>query len=165
MKIKKLVSVLAAVFVISVPFYGNSKFQSYDMTAYAVESFEFVDAEDYTDISDDISPEIDIIEFSTNASSDINEEENGSYSAAAARSYNPFSAFFLSLIIGIIAALIAVSIMRSSMRSVHKKQGAADYRKENGFKLDVKTDNFLGKRVEKSPVMRAEAPNSQNQSR
>ena len=156
----KTIAVLSAFLVFSAVFF-NIKVFDRSIAAHADYEFDFVD--ENTEIASDIdeySYDSDIIEFNTiepaqNSSADYSTSE------APMRSYNPVSAFVICLIIGLIAAFIAVSIMKSSMRSVHKKQGAADYRKENGFKLDVKTDNFLGKRVEKSPVMRVENPNSQ----
>ena len=48
------------------------------------------------------------------------------------------------------------------MKSVHKKAGATDYRKQDGFKLSVKTDDHLGTKVEKSPIARATAPTQNN---
>lgn len=163
MKNRKIIAVFAAVFIFSVAFFDTKTFDSC-LTAHADYEFEFIDentesaSENY-----EYSYDSDIIEFNTiEAGNNSSNEEYGS-AEIPVRSYNPVSAFVICLVIGLIAAFIAVSIMKSSMRSVHKKQGAADYRKENGFKLDVKTDNFLGKRVEKSPVMRAETPPSQKQ--
>ena len=100
--------------------------------------------------------EIETIDINPNSSAD-----SYNYSGSTVRSYNPVSAFIICLLIGLISAFIVVSIMKSSMKSVYKKQGATDYRKQNGFKLDVKTDNFLGKRVEKSPIMRVDNSSSQ----
>ena len=165
MYFKKFISSLAAAVIILAPFFGKAGLSGFGTAAYADYTFEFIDEADNSEDADDSYAENDIMEFSTNAVVNIDEEDIGSSSNYAVRSYNPFSAFMISLIIGLVCGLIGVSIMKSSMRSVHKKQGAADYRKENGFKLDVRTDSFLGKRVEKSPVMRAEAPSSQKPNR
>ena len=129
------------------------------LTAYADEyDFDYVDEYDYEEEPDIDGSEIDDIELDEiDSDADISVNEN----RGTKRKHNVISSFVVSLLIGLISALIAVSIMKSSMKSVRKKAGAADYRKENSFKLDVKTDNFLGKRVEKSPVMRAENPDSQ----
>lgn len=154
----RTIAVLSALFIFSAIFLNINAFDR-NITAHADYEFEFIDenTESASD-TDEYSYDSDIIEFNTIEPAQNSSNEN--YSGASVRSYNPVSAFVICLIIGLIAAFIAVSIMKSSMRSVHKKQGAADYRKENGFKLEVKTDNFLGKRVEKSPVMRVENPNS-----
>ena len=155
----RMIAVLSALFIFSAIFLNFKTFNR-SITVHADYEFEFIgeNTENVSD-TDEYFYDSDIIEFNT-----IEPEQNSgneNYSAVSERTYNPVSAFVISLIIGLIAAFIAISIMKSSMRSVHKKQGAADYRKENSFKLDVKTDNFLGKRVEKSPVMRAENPDSQ----
>lgn len=156
----RTIAVLSALFIFSSIFLNINNFDR-SITVHADYEFEFIDenTESASDI-DEYSYDSDIIEFNTIEPAQNNTADYGT-SEAPMRSYNPVSAFVICLIIGLIAAFIAVSIMKSSMRSVYKKQGAADYRKENGFKLEVKTDSFLGKRIEKSPVMRVENPNSQ----
>ena len=163
MKKRRTIAVFAALFIFSAVFFNAKPFDS-RITAHADYEFEFIDentesaSENYT-----YSYDSDIVEFNTIEAGNNSSNEEYASSEIPVRSYNPVSAFFICLMIGLIAAFIAVSIMKSSMKSVYKKQGAADYRKQNGFKLDVKTDNFLGKRVEKSPVMRAQNPPSQKQ--
>ncbi|WP_295075333.1 hypothetical protein [Ruminococcus sp.] len=126
------------------------------MIAAADYEFEFIDEDDTTEVYayDTGDDESDIIEFSTNG----NSYDDTVYYGADVRekTFDPVKAFIISLIIGLIVAFIAVSIMKSNMKSVYKKQGASDYRKQNGFDLKVKSDTPLGSRIEKSPVIRVE---------
>ena len=132
------------------------------MIAAADYEFEFIDEDGTTeayayDTGDD---ESDIIEFSTNE----NSYDDTVYYGADVRekTFDPVKAFIISLVIGLVVAFIAVSIMKSNMKSVYKKQGASDYRKQNGFDLKVRSDIPLGSRVEKSPVMRVESPSQRS---
>ena len=126
------------------------------MIAAADYEFEFIDEDDTTEAYDTGDDESDIIEFSTNE----NSYDDTVYYGADVRekTLDPVKAFIISLVIGLVVAFIAVSIMKSNMKSVYKKQGASDYRKQNGFDLKVRSDIPLGSRVEKSPVMRVESP-------
>ncbi len=160
MRLKKFISVFAALFVLSTGIF-NIKFEK-TIVSRADYEFDIIDENEYTSIEDN-DYDNDIIEFEPidiNENSSEDNEDSFNYSDTTVRSYNPFSAFIICLFIGLISAFIVVSIMKSSMKSVYKKQGASDYRKQNGFKLDVKADNFLGKRVEKSPIMRVDNSNS-----
>lgn len=115
--------------------------------------FEFVDEDDAENIADAYADEYDDTDYYT-------QEER-----TAERQFNPVRSFFISLIIGLLIGLIVVSVMKSSMKSVHKKSGATEYRKQDSFKLSVKTDEHLGTKVEKSPVARAAVPTQNNISR
>ncbi|MBR5683675.1 MAG: hypothetical protein IKW96_10480 [Ruminococcus sp.] len=159
MKKRRIAAVIASLFMFSVVFFSTKSFDR-SMTARADYEFELIDDENSSE-SNEYSYDNDVIEFETIEIDQNSSSDSYTASETAVRSYNPVSAFIICLMIGLAAAFIAVSIMKSSMKSVHKKQGASDYRKQNGFKLDVKTDNFLGKRVEKTPVMRAENTGSQ----
>ncbi|WP_303835849.1 hypothetical protein [Ruminococcus flavefaciens] len=119
------------------------------MTASADYEFEFIDEDDAEDILNDYAGEYE-------ASAGTQDERVG------ASQPSPVQTFFISLIIGMLIGFVVVSIMRSSMKSVHKKAGATDYRKQDGFKLSVKTDDHLGTKVEKSPIARATAPTQNN---
>lgn len=57
----------------------------------------------------------------------------------------------VSLIIGLIVAGIAVGSMVSKLKTVRSKSGAADYEKQESFKLAEKKDTYLYKKVEKTP--------------
>ena len=158
MKLRKLITAFAALFVFSTVFFNFKNKEI--IVAHADYEFEFIDETENTSI-DGNDYDIDIIEIETIDINPNNSADSYNYSGSTVRSYNPVSAFIICLLIGLISAFIVVSIMKSSMKSVYKKQGATDYRKQNGFKLDVKTDNFLGKRVEKSPIMRVDNSSSQ----
>jgi hypothetical protein len=159
MKNCKIAAIIALLFMLSGVFFNTKAFDQ-SITAHADYELELIDEGDDTK-DDENSYSNGIIEFETIEIDQDNNSENYNHSEAVVRSYNPVSSFVICLLIGLVVAFIVVSIMKSSMKSVHKKQGAADYKKQNGFKLDVKTDNFLGKRVEKTPVMRTENTGSQ----
>ncbi|SHM24499.1 hypothetical protein [Ruminococcus flavefaciens] len=127
------------------------------LTAYADEyDFDYVDEYDYEEEPDIDGSEIDDIELDEiDSDADISVNEN----RGTKRKHNVISSFVVSLLIGLISALIAVSIMKSSMKSVRKKAGAADYRKENSFKLTKNTDTFMYKRVEKIAIPKNNQPN------
>jgi len=65
---------------------------------------------------------------------------------------NPLLAFMICLGIGLLIAFIVTSSMKASMRSVHQKTGASDYKKQNGVKLSERRDDFLYNRIEKTPI-------------
>ncbi|WP_028520473.1 hypothetical protein [Ruminococcus flavefaciens] len=126
------------------------------LTAYADYDFEFVDEDvdiDDIDIDSDYDIEYDDDDVYYNSSHD---------SRSSDRAYNPVKSFIICLIIGLVVAFIAVSIMKSSMKSVRKQTGAADYRKENGIRLRVNDDTYLGVKTEKSPIARANPVPPQN---
>ena len=145
MNMKKIAGVVAAImlmFILAFSLSHDTCILFITNTASADYEFEFIDEDDSEDSYDENSND-------TNIVYDIHEDKD------IERQFNPVRSFFISLIIGLLIGLIAVSIMKSSMKSVHKKSGATDYRKQDGFKLTVKTDDHLGTKVEKSPIARA----------
>ncbi len=62
--------------------------------------------------------------------------------------------FLICLGIGIIAALFIVGMMISKLKTVHKKQNAADYQKNDSFRLEVSRDSYLYKEVKKTPLQK-----------
>ncbi|MBR1823853.1 MAG: hypothetical protein IJ779_06440 [Ruminococcus sp.] len=58
----------------------------------------------------------------------------------------------ICILIGIAIGGIVTLSMVSSMKSVRRQYGAADYKKPNSFKLDVKQDNYLYNKIEKAPI-------------
>ena len=153
-RINSVISAAAVLLLMLMSFAGVTYSAHTGMTAFADYEFEFIDEDDMTADNDTDGSESDLIEFSTSE----NDHNSISYQEADVRgaSFDLIKAFIISLIIGLVVAFIAVSIMKSGMKSVYMKQGASEYKKDNGFKLDIKDDTLLGKRVEKSPVMRAE---------
>lgn len=71
----------------------------------------------------------------------------GSVSASAA-SVN----IWISVIIGIVAALITVLIMRFSMNTARKQGSAAEYVRDGSYHLTVHQDIFLFSNITKTPV-------------
>ena len=59
--------------------------------------------------------------------------------------------FPVGLVVGLIAAAIAVLIMRSSMNTAKLQKHAADYLKDGSFRLRQRSDMYLYSRVSKSP--------------
>lgn len=58
---------------------------------------------------------------------------------------------FISLVIGVIVALVVVLIMRSQMNTAKKQSHAVDYLKKDSYHLRTCRDMFLYSRVSKSP--------------
>lgn len=58
--------------------------------------------------------------------------------------------FFISLLIGLVAALITILIMRGSMNTKRAQHSAADYFKQGSFHLRVHRDLFLYSNVTKT---------------
>ena len=54
-----------------------------------------------------------------------------------------------SIVIALIVGLIRVLILRGQLTSVHKNESAADYTRDNSFKLETKRDLFLYSKVDK----------------
>ena len=65
--------------------------------------------------------------------------------------FHPVKKLIISLIIGFIIAIIAVSVMKSKLKSVAKKNEAADYVVPGSFNLAVSRDLFLYANVTKTP--------------
>lgn len=147
MKLKRFASAAATIllmFCAAGAFSESLPYADMSLCATADYDFEFIDEDDAEDI--------------VNAYADEYDEEDTQEERTAVRQFNPVRSFFISLIIGLLIGLVAVSIMKSSMKSVHKKAGATDYRKQDSFKLSVKTDEHLGTKVEKTPIARAASP-------
>jgi hypothetical protein len=125
---------------------------NFGLIASADYDFEFIDEDEADDIIYGDLSEDDVLDhYSINDNEVISSQSSGERSES---SFNPVRSFIISLIIGLIVAFVAVSIMKSSMKSVHKKSGASDYRKENGVKLTVNFDRYLGEKTERSAAMR-----------
>lgn len=171
MNLKRIAASAASLVVL----FGMYGFAGYDdaeirepFTAYADEydnddydeeyDFDFVDEYDY-DLEDEDIDEIELNDAGDNEIN-VNADISENSSVPRKRKHNVVSSFLISLIIGLVSALIVVSIMKSSMRSVHKKTGATDYRKENSFKLEKNSDTFLYKRVEKTAIPKTNPTNS-----
>ncbi|WP_028516654.1 hypothetical protein [Ruminococcus flavefaciens] len=157
MNLKRIAASAASIIVLlgicGINRYDN-KINSHILTAYADEyDFDYIDEYDYDDIDETELDDIASDEINVNA--DISDNENSK------REHNVVFTFFVCLMIGLISALIAVSVMKSSMKSVHKKTGAADYRKKDSFRLEKNTDTFLYKRVEKTAIPKTNQPNKQ----
>lgn len=59
--------------------------------------------------------------------------------------------FPIALVIGLVAALIAILVMRSRMNTAKLQSGAVNYMKEGSFHLRQHSDRFLYSRVSKRP--------------
>lgn len=57
----------------------------------------------------------------------------------------------IAIIIGCIIAACIMGAWIGQCKSVHRKNGASDYKKKDSFKLLVKRDLFLYKKLEKMP--------------
>lgn len=58
---------------------------------------------------------------------------------------------FISLLIGVAVASVAVLVMRSSMNTAKKQHSAEDYVKSGSYRLNVHRDLFLYRQVTKTP--------------
>lgn len=159
MNIRKLAASAASLlllFAVPVALGTASEKSPIGITAAADYDFEYIGDDDAASDWEDLDDAYNYVQDSHHSSSYDDR--------AVERTYNPVRSFIICLIIGLVAGLIGVSIMRSSMKSVHKKTGAADYRKENGLKLRLNQDTYLGEKTERSPVARTNAapPNNIN---
>ena len=160
-------SAAAVCLMFSAPFIASSSCKGpvIALEASADYEFEFIDETKPSENADEIE-EFDYNEydFDGNGIQDNGNQQQGyepnDFSAYEGKTseYNPFTAFIISLIIGLVVALIAVSAMKASMRSVHRKAGALEYRKESNLKLERNQDTFLGKKVDKTPIARVNPP-------
>jgi hypothetical protein len=66
------------------------------------------------------------------------------------KKFNPVKSFLTSLFISMLIALIVVLVMRSSLKTVHKKVNAADYKVRDSFHLDESDDSLIGRKVDKT---------------
>ena len=69
-----------------------------------------------------------------------------------ARQANPALTILICIGIGLLIGLIVTGSMMASMKSVRKQTGAADYKDRTGIKLNVRRDDFLYNRIEKTPI-------------
>ncbi|MBO7650459.1 MAG: hypothetical protein J6S79_06930 [Lachnospiraceae bacterium] len=53
--------------------------------------------------------------------------------------------YIIAAVIGLIVALIAISIMKGGMKNVAKSRNAADYVAKDSFRLRTSNDRFLRK--------------------
>lgn len=54
-----------------------------------------------------------------------------------------------SIVIALIVGLIRILCLKGQLTSVHKSESAADYTRDNSFKLETKRDLFLYSKTEK----------------
>ncbi|MBR6241925.1 MAG: hypothetical protein IKQ90_00355 [Ruminococcus sp.] len=132
-----IAGISAAVILLSGTAFSASAGTEYDpaasMTAYADE----YDVDVYDDIDEYAEDE------------DSYSSENETVVRSKKERSNPVIVLLIWLGISLIIAGIAVGSMWSKLKTVHKKNNAADYQKPNSFKVNVSRDNFLYKKVEK----------------
>ena len=61
----------------------------------------------------------------------------------------------VSVVIGLIVAFLRTASLKGQLTSVHKSESAADYTRDNSFKVETSRDLFLYSKTEKK-----EKPNS-----
>ncbi len=74
---------------------------------------------------------------------------------------NILSRLGLAILIGLFVAFIITSGWKSQLKSVYRQHGAADYKKDNSFKLSVKKDTFLYTKIEKREKPKQQENNPQ----
>lgn len=57
----------------------------------------------------------------------------------------------ISLAVGVVAAFIVVSTLKSQLKSVRRQSGASNYVTEGSLNLTVSQDTYLYKRVNRMP--------------
>lgn len=62
-----------------------------------------------------------------------------------------------SIVIALIVGLIRILCLKGQLTSVHKSESAADYTRDNSFKLETKRDLFLYSKTEKKEKPQSEA--------
>lgn len=67
------------------------------------------------------------------------------------RKTNYVANFLIALVIGAVAALVTVLVMRSKMNTAKPQKNAGNYIKNNSYRLNVHRDMFLYSRVSKTP--------------
>ena len=60
-------------------------------------------------------------------------------------------------VIALIVGLIRILCLKGQLTSVHKSESAADYTRDNSFKLETKRDLFLYSKTEKKEKPQSEA--------
>ena len=61
-----------------------------------------------------------------------------------------------SIVIALIVGLIRILCLKGQLTSVHKSESAADYTRDNSFKLETKRDLFLYSKTEKKEKPQSE---------
>ena len=69
----------------------------------------------------------------------------------APKPINWLSMIGISVLIGLVLAGIIVLVMKSSMKSVRRQSGAAQYTKDERIRLTARHDRFLYREVQKTP--------------
>lgn len=64
---------------------------------------------------------------------------------------SPVGRFLIALLIGVVAALVAVLVMRSKMNTATYQKNAVNYIKKNSYYLGLHRDMYLYSRVTKTP--------------
>lgn len=67
----------------------------------------------------------------------------------------------IAIIIGVVISFIIVSIQKSSLTTVRKESAASNYVKKETFKLRVKEEHFLYKKLEQTPRQQPQSQNGQ----
>lgn len=155
MDIRKIFASLAASALLILPAAG----QFSSMNAFADEEEEMYEEymDEYNGMVEDFDNEVyayyedDIDEEMAKEEAAVKSTDSDDDSSAKEKKFNPVMSFIVSLIIGLIVALIAVGSMKSKLKTVHKRSGAAEYAKKETLKMKVSTDTFLYKKVEKTP--------------
>ena len=118
----------------------------YDEYDIGIDDAELEDDEYYEDIALD---DLDVEDAGYIAESKA-EKKSSEKKSSEDRSFNPVRNFIICLVIGLVIALIAVGSMKAKLKTVHRRNEASDYLKKDSMKLEVSTDNFLYKKVNKT---------------
>lgn len=93
---------------------------------------------DIIDVSDD---------YDETGGQSVTYTESGSTSET-----NNTKTIMMCIIIGCVIGGAVTFAMVSSMKSVRRQTGAADYKKPNSLHFDINTDSYLYNRIEKTPL-------------
>lgn len=69
--------------------------------------------------------------------------------SAASKNVNWTAMIVVPIVIGLIVGLIRALVLKGQLTSVYKNDSAADYTRENSFKLEINRDMFLYSKTEK----------------
>ncbi len=69
--------------------------------------------------------------------------------STASKDVNWVAMIIVPIVIGLIVGLIRAMILKGQLTSVYKNDSAADYTRENSFKLELNRDIFLYSKTEK----------------
>ena len=67
-------------------------------------------------------------------------------------SFDFLTKLIVSLVIGLIVGLIYAAVLKGQLTSVYKNNTAADYKRENSFKVTLNKDTFLYSKTEKTEI-------------